>query len=186
MPPTSNPFTNNLPGLVLLILILAVPLAFLTSVILLKLYQRAVLRWMRKRATVQPADDTPPDSSGMPHEPVEIPLNISILDSVSNVAAHPDTARLYADLIRAPWRVAAMYAIAGLCYALVTTIIFLAATNIGFDLLSFMIIFWYYAWPVVITVCLVAAATWRTRLIFFVIYFFIIFTLVPQQVKDVG
>jgi hypothetical protein len=177
MPPTSNPFTNNLPGLVLLILLLAVPLAFLTSVILLKLYQRAVLRWMRKRATVQPADYTPPDSSGMPHEPVEIPLNISILDSVSNVAAHPDTARLYADLIRAPWRVAAMYAIAGLCYALVTTIIFLAATNIGFDLLSFMIIFWYYAWPVVITVCLVAAATWRTRLIFFVIYFFIIFTL---------
>ena len=52
MPPTSNSITNNLPGLGLLIMIVAVPLAFLASLALFSFYRRAALRVMRSRAAV--------------------------------------------------------------------------------------------------------------------------------------
>ena len=48
--------TSNLPGFVLLILIVAVPLALLASVALLSLYRRAVLRAMRTRAHVETSE----------------------------------------------------------------------------------------------------------------------------------
>jgi hypothetical protein len=163
--------TSNLPGFVLLILIVAVPLALLASVTLLSLYRRAVLRAMRTRAHVETSEPRAVERSLLIHEPAQIQLDIVVLDSASTFQKSSITDRLYAELVRGPWRAAVIYAIAGLCYALVTTIIFLLATKSGFHLLGFLITFWYYAWPVIVTICLVAAATWRTRLIIFAIYF---------------
>jgi len=163
--------TSNLPGFVLLILIIAVPLALLVSIGLLSLYRRAVLRAMRTRAHEETSEPQPIESTVLVHEPTQTPLNIVTIDSLSAIEKDRATEGLYADLKRGPWRAAVIYAMAGLCYALVTTMIFLIATKSGFHLLSFLIIFWYYAWPVVITICLVAAPTWRTRLIIFALYF---------------
>lgn len=177
MPPLSDPITNNLPGLVLLILILAVPLAFVTSLILLRLYRGAVVRSMRTRANLGPAESVSVEVPALTEEVVPAELHILVQDSADRSPVEAPTEGLYADLLRRPWHAAAIYAAAGLCYSLVTTIIFLMATNIGFSLLLFLIIFWYYAWPVVITICLVAAGTWRTRLTAFSTYFLIIFIL---------
>ena len=169
--------TSNLPGFVLLILIIAVPLALLVSTALLSLYRRVVLRAMRTRAHVEMPEPLPLERPALPHEPAQTPLDIVVVDSASTIQRSSATEKLYADLLRGPWRAATIYAIAGLCYALVTTIIFVTATRSGFHLLGFLIIFWYYAWPVVVTICLVAATTWRSRLIIFTIYFLTIVVL---------
>lgn len=169
--------TSNLPGLVLLILIIAVPLALLASVALLSLYRRAVLRAMRTRVHAEMPEPLAVEGSALLDEPVQTPLNIAMVDSASTIQKSSTAEGLYADLIRGLWRAAAIYAIAGLCYALVTTIIFLIATKSRFHPLGFLIIFWYYAWPVVVTTSLVAAATWRTRLIIFGSYFLTIIVL---------
>src|SRR5688572_2345493 len=174
MTSTSDSITNNLPGLVLLILIIALPLAFLVSIGLLRLYRRTVIRTMGKRANVGRTESVPLDSSALPQEPVQTPLSIAVLDSVSGMTAKGGTDNLSTELLRAPWRAAAIYAIAGLCYAIVMTIVFLAATDNEILPLRFLVLFWYYAWPVVITVCLVAAATWRTRCVVISIYFLIL------------
>ncbi len=170
--------TSNLPGLVLLILIIAVPTALLASVTLLSLYRRAVMQGMRRRAQTEISEPPPSEvQSTVPPGPVQAQLDIAVVDSASILQENSFTRRLYANLIRGPWQAAAVYAIAGLCYALVTTTIFLIATKSGFRPLSFLVIFWYYAWPVVVTTCLIAAATWRTRLILFGMYFLTILLL---------
>src|SRR5258705_9108828 len=129
MPPTSDPITNNLPGLVLLILIIAVPLAFLASISLLALYRRAVIRAMRTRANVGPTEPISVETSAPSQEPVQTVLDITVLDSVSGITTGSGAQGLYTNLLRAPWRAAAIYAVAGLCYALVMTVVFLAATD---------------------------------------------------------
>ncbi|HSL43502.1 MAG TPA: hypothetical protein VK897_08720 [Anaerolineales bacterium] len=178
MPPTSDPITSILPGLVLTILIIAVPLAFFGSIGLLKLYRRAVIRAMRKSSHVQRAEPIAPDSSISSHETMKRSLQISAMESGTGTAASADKDSLYADLVRAPWKTAAIYGIAGLCYALMMTIVFIAANDDGFYPVRFLVLFWYYAWPVVVTIWLVAGATWRTRLIVLSIYFFILVFLV--------
>ena len=170
--------TSNLPGLVFLILIIAVPIALLSSIALLSLYRRAVIQGMRRRAQAEiSGPPTQEVQSVLPPQPVQTQLDIAVVDSASILQENSFTRGLYANLIRGPWQAAMVYALAGLCYALVTTIIFLIATKSGFRPLSFLIIFWYYAWPVVVTACLVAAATWRTRLIMFGMYFLTILVL---------
>ena len=145
MTSTSDSITNNLPGLVLLILIIALPLAFLVSIGLLRLYRRTVIRTMGTRANVGRTESVPLDSSTLPQEPVQTPLSIAVLDSVSGMTAKGGTDNLSTELLRAPWRAAAIYAIAGLCYAIVMTIVFLAATDNEILLLRFLVLFLYYA-----------------------------------------
>ena len=169
--------TSNLPGLILLILVIAVPLALLASIVLPFLYRRAVLQAMRRRAREEMEEPPPSASSALLQDPAQIPLNFAVIDAASTLQTTAAMEGLYANLRRGPWRAAAVYAIAGLCYALVTTIIFLLATKSGFHLLGFLIIFWYYAWPVVVTICLVAAPTWRTRFIVLGVYFLIMIVL---------
>ena len=174
MPPTSDPISSILPGLVLTILIIAVPLAFFASIGLLKLYRRAVIRAMAKRVREQPAEPIAPDSSMPSHETFERSLEISVLEPGPRIAESAESGSLYENLVRAPWRAAAIYGVAGLCYALMMTIVFVAASEGGFYPIRFLVLFWYYAWPVVVTVWLVVATTWRTRFILLLIYFFIL------------
>lgn len=91
MPPTSNPILGNLPWLLFLILIVAVPLAFLASIALSSLYRRAVLGAMRSRIDTRITDTGAWDVSRLPLEPVQIPLNITVLDSTT-IATHKSAA----------------------------------------------------------------------------------------------
>ncbi|HEX5807496.1 MAG TPA: hypothetical protein VFY25_02435 [Anaerolineales bacterium] len=176
MPPLFNPDTNNtLAGLVLLILVIAIPLAAVTSVAILALYRRAVVRTMRNRANLEMTEPAPIEPSASPREASPPPLSITDLDS--DTTKNSTSYGLYADLLRGPWRAASVYAVAGLCYAFVTTLLFLRATKTGFHPLSFLVIFWYYAWPLPVTISLVAAATRETKLKIFAGYFLIIIVL---------
>lgn len=177
MPPTSNPITGIVPGLILLTLIVSVPLALLTSIALLRLYRRAVLRVMRTRAPAEMHESVAQEASGTSQPLQQIPLNIVLLNSTFDPSQGSASKRLFANLLRGPWRAAGVYTLAGLSYALVTTIIFLVATKSGFHPLNALMLFWYYAWPVVVTVLLVAAPTWRTRLVVLAVYFLIIIVL---------
>jgi len=169
MTPTSDPIRDNLPGLLFLIVIIAVPLAFLVSIGLLRLYRRAVLQAMRIRANVGLTGPVPLEPSALPQEPVKTTLNITVLDS--GMSTRSGAEGLYADLLRAPWRAAAIYAAAGFCYAIVMAIAYLAATN---SRLSFFIWLWIYAWPIVLVINIVAVATWRTKLMIVSAYFLIL------------
>src|SRR5574341_150912 len=171
MPPTSEPNTNNLPGIVFFILIIAAPLAFLVSIGLLRLYRRAVIRVMRTRANLGTTEPAPLGTSALPQEPVQTPLDIAVLDSASVMPARSAAEGLYADLLRAPWRTAAIYAVSGFCYAILMAIAYLAATN---SKLSFITWLWIYAWPVILVINIVAVATWRTRLMIVSAYFIVL------------
>ena len=133
------PITNNLPGLVLFILIIAVALAFLASIGILRLYRGAVLRAMRIRAGSEPV---PLETSVISQEPVQAALNIAVINSAAGMPAGSARENLYTDILRGPWRAAAVYAVAGFCFAIVMAISYLAATN---GRLSFVVWFWIYA-----------------------------------------
>src|SRR5215216_5423474 len=88
MPQTSDPITNNLAGLILLILIIAVPLAFMASIGLLGLYRRAVIRAMRKRDNSGQIESEPPMISVQPKDVVQRALNIAVLDSAFSLTTN--------------------------------------------------------------------------------------------------
>src|SRR5687768_3988962 len=129
---------------------------------------------MGTRANLGPTEPVLLETSTLPQEPVQMPLNIVIVDSAASRTASSALEGLYTSLLRAPWRAAAIYGVAGFCYALVMTIIFLSATKNEFLPLRFLVLLWYYAWPIVITICLIAAATWRLRFLVTFIYFLIL------------
>ncbi|MCI0555360.1 MAG: hypothetical protein L0287_30810, partial [Anaerolineae bacterium] len=156
----ADSFARNLSGIIALVLLVAVPLAFLVSIVILRLYRRAVIKVMR--TSIKPGITTPMPLNALTSSPdsVSTLLNITVHDSASEIKVAGTIAPLHERLLRAPWRAAMIYAIAGVCYALAMTIVFLSATSTGFHLPTFLMLFWYYAWPVVVTVCLVAASTW--------------------------
>jgi hypothetical protein len=175
MTPTDVPNTTNLPGWILLILLLAIPLAFLVSIGLLSLYRRAVRQAMHTRANSGLATKRVPLETSAPRqEPVNRSPNIVVLGSGSPMTAEIAGEHLYADLIRSPWRAATLYTLAGLCYAAVMASTFLVASKIEFLPLRFITFLWIYAWPVVLTLNIVAAATWRTKLMISSAYFIIL------------
>lgn len=165
----SDSFARDLSAIIFIVLLVAVPLAYLASLILLRLYRSAVLRGMLKRTNTEQSKPMPQENISDHHQHIETELNVNVHDSGATFESAVEG--IYADLRRAPWHAATIYAVAGLCYALTMTIIFLSATENRFHLTSFLMLFWYYAWPVVVTVCLVAAANWQMRFAVTVIYF---------------
>lgn len=135
-------------GQLLLTLIIAIPLAFVTSLALLHLYRRAVKRGMMRTAASETA--TPASNSiernesqgGSPMQPPQI-SEISIRDA-TGATARPIS------------RYASVYAVAGIAFAIVITFSYLRASGFGFDGLAASFLVVTYAWPVVITLCLVA------------------------------
>jgi hypothetical protein len=81
---------------------------------------------------------------------------------------------LYAGATRRPWRAAAVYAVAGSCYASVMAASFLAATGLEFLPFRFLFLAWTFAWPAVLTVNLVAASTRRARFATASVYFLVL------------
>jgi hypothetical protein len=152
--------TGILPGQLLAILLLATVFTLPVSIGLLWLYRRAVLRSMRARADSREIE--PPETFTPPDGPTQTAPDLVVLDHASSIAVGPAAEGIYSRLLRDPWRAAAIYAAAGFCFAAVMAAAFLIP--IGFSPFRFLAIFWIFAWPVVLTVNLVAAATWRARL----------------------
>src|SRR5215470_12654805 len=83
--------------------------------------------------------------------------------------------RLYRKAMQKFWQTAAVYTVAGTCYALIVTIGWLAAPHdraVVWTKVAFL--FWLYLWPTVIAVVLVAAYNparhWRLFATYFVVF----------------
>ena len=163
------------------LLILAAVLALPVSVGLLGFYRRAVLESMHARANPRIAEPAPPQAPAPTDLTVRARLVLATLDHTSPIETGSMAEALYSGILRAPRRTAAIYAVAGSCYALVMTAAFLGAAKIEFHPLRvlplFLLLFWAYAWPVVLTVNLVAVPTRRAKLATTSVYFFVLVAL---------
>ncbi len=160
MDPTTLALTGQLPAILIAAALLALP----TSLMLLWLYRRAVLRSMRAGAPGAPARPAParPAPTTPPAPRPELTITSYGRDAEADFG--PEARSLYAYLTRARHRAAAAYALGGLTFALVMTAAFLVATGIGFAPFRFLFLFWNYAWPVVFTTTLALGSRLRTML----------------------
>lgn len=139
-------------GQLLLTLIIAIPLAFVTSLALLYLYRRAVKRGMMSDAATQSINvtsqsiDRHKSQSGPPVPPPQL-SEISIQDAIGTAA-------------RPMYLYASVYLVSGIAFAIVITFSYLRASGFGFDWLAASFLVVTYAWPIVITLCLVVTLTW--------------------------
>ena len=149
--PTSLMLTGHLPFVLLLAGLIAFPL----SLLLLRLYKRAVVRSMRTSAatTVEPRD-----------------LNVAP-ETGANREAFRNADQLRDVALTAPRKAAVIYAAAGSAYAVVMTAAFLLASHIPFLPGRAVVLFWNFVWPVALAVMLIAAPTWRRKSVILVGYF---------------
>src|SRR5215208_1467649 len=167
-----DPGTVALTGEPAAILLLAAILAWPISIGLLRLYRRAVLTSMDASANQRGVEPVAPETSTSSNRSAQITSGPPI-DRVSSVTAGA-AENLNSTLLRTPWRPAALYAVAGFCYALVMAAASLASWKTGFLPIRFLVLLWIYAWPVVLAVNLVAASTRRAKLLTAVCYFFVL------------
>lgn len=168
---------NTVVGFIILVLLIATPLAYLTSIGLLWFYRRAVFRAMRKRSFAGTAQTLSEENRTSLEQPVQTTLNSVVLDPHSSPAVISSLQESYRNLLRAPSRAAAIYVLAGLGYAVTFTILYLLSAQMEFVPLRFIVLCWIYAWPIVLTVNLIAAATWRRRLLTISAYFIVLILL---------
>jgi hypothetical protein len=158
--PATDSVTLDLIGLAPFVLILAAALALPVSAGLLRLYRRAVLASMRARTNPRTTEPPPPNAPPPPDAPRRARLDLAVLDHASPAGVGTAAEALYSGVLRAPLRVAAIYGVAGSCYALVMVAAFVGAANIESRptrlLPLFVLLFCSYAWPVVLMVNLVA------------------------------
>jgi hypothetical protein len=161
----TDPITLALTGQLPAILIVATLLALPTSLALLWLYRRAVLRSMRAAA---PGVRSPPASQGPapPSTPGQPPdLTITSYDRDPKSYLEPSARSFLAQLARSRRRAAGAYALGGAAFAVVMTSAFLVSSHIEFLPVRFLLLFWAYAWPVVFTTTLVLGSRLRTMLL---------------------
>lgn len=143
--------------------VLAAIVALPVSIGLLRRYRRAVITSMHDRVEERTAGPLPPETSTSPNESGQTVSDLPVIDRASSSMAGPPAAD-FSTLLRAPWQAAAIYAAAGLCYALVMASASLGSWRLEFYPFRFLVLVWVYAWPVVLTIGLVAAATRRAKL----------------------
>ncbi len=148
--------TTTITGELTGILLVSVPLAFVVSIILLALYLRAVKRSMLRRTT-------PRANVGNPIPPASDPPSRDLrLVTLNGREALDDTAiRLTRRAAGGVRRTAAITIAGGLAFAMVMTLSYLIANGIPVLPFRFLYLAVSYAWPIVLTVGLVACISWR-------------------------
>ncbi len=143
--------TGELAG----ILIVAVPLAFVIAGALLAIYLRAVNRsMMRTSATPQVKVPDAPAAMAAPVTPLRL------ADVTAGLQLSALSAELMSTASRGLWRVASVYAVAGLTAAVAMALLYMSGNDIALLPLRTAFVSISYAWPVVLTICLVALTSW--------------------------
>jgi hypothetical protein len=161
--------TGHLPFIVLLATGLALP----TSLGLLWLYRRAVLRSMQvgiAARTGGPTAATPSDPTG--HEPRR-DVDISPMSQASDGMLHPAAHALHVHVLRAARRTAVAYVIGGFCYAIVMATAFLMAGDLDVAPVRFLFLAWIFAWPGVLTTTMALGSARRAMLLGVAFYFLV-------------
>jgi hypothetical protein len=163
MTEASDPVTVALTGHLAFILLLAAVLTWPIAQGLLRLYSRAVRRSMRRQTPV-------PSGAAAVSPPIEgrgaSDLRASLFDlpQASTLVAAHGAARLLRDLQLRPWQAALVYAVAGILYGLAMAGAYLVSAGMEVLPIRFLFLAWIFAWPVVLTVAIVAAADRGSRL----------------------
>ena len=165
--PTTLALTGQLPFILSTGAILALPLSFL----LLRLYRRAVLKGMNRRSE-KPTDSRKAEAAVRAEqgESASGGLRVSIVDAAAEQGAGHAGETLYRRACSNPWRAGLVYLAGGCLFAAVMTFCFLRASNSEILLMRFLILFWVYAWPLVMTLSLVAATRRRAKLLLVAAY----------------
>lgn len=163
-PPDQQTVTSN--GPLAITLVLGVILAGPISASLIWLYRRAVKKSMRVRRTPL---TTTEQLSVRPVGPHEKAPPFPTVEHASSLPVTTAAHELYRQLFGGPWRVAVIYVIAGCCFA----VIMAGASLAGEDFTPFriLVLFWIDAWPVVLTINLIAIASRRHKFITVLLYF---------------
>ena len=168
---TSDPVTVALTGQLPFVILLAAALALPVSRTLLWFYRRSVLKSMRATADRFRRDAPVEDRSLPPPAQTRAArVDLAMLEPGATTAVSAAAAALHTEALRAPWRAAAVYIIAGLSYATVMSLAFLLATGSAILPVRFLFLVGTYAWPAVLTVNLVAASSRRATLTTGVLY----------------
>jgi hypothetical protein len=162
--------TVALTGQLSIVLIVAAVLALAASLFLLRRYRRAVIRSMQRRNRSEISTLTGFLPPGELHKPPETALVFNFVDTQTLSAIILKKNLLYRQIRRRPWLVAAIYAVAGLCFAATMTAAFLLASKMALLPLRFLYLTWVNAWLVVLTTNLVATITQRGRMIVLGVY----------------
>jgi len=161
---TTDPATLALTGMLPAVLIGAAALAFVVSLLLLKLYRRAVLRSMNERGSG--GSPPSPEPTGTPPEAT---LTVEQFAINKETVASGDALR---EALTAPWRAALIYAGAGAAFAAIMTGAWLLATrDATLSATKLLLLFWTYFWPAALTANLVAGSTRAARIQVFLAYF---------------
>ena len=165
--PTTLALTGQLPFILALGAILALPLSFL----LLRLYRRAVLKRMNQRSERSPGSrKTEAAGQAEPVEKASGNLQLNIVDAAAEQGAEHVGGMLYRRACSTPWRAALVYLAGGALFAAVMAFSFLRASTSEILPMRFLLLFWIYAWPLVLTLSLVAATRRRTKLLLVTAY----------------
>ncbi|RNC67178.1 MAG: hypothetical protein ED859_15865 [Desulfuromonadales bacterium] len=160
--PTTLALTGQLPFILSVGAILALPLSYL----LLRLYRRAVLRGMSRRGE-HPGDErnaTRADRAG-PLEHPERELRLKILDASPSAVTGGAAGALLSRARSSPWRAGMIYGAGGVVFAAIMAFCFLRASGTEFLPFRFLVLLWVHAWPLVLTLVLVASSRRRTKLL---------------------
>jgi len=146
---TTVALTGLLPFVVLVAAILSLPACFF----LLRRYRRSVLAGMLSTA----GPNVPPVPATSTRKAAAGALEIAYLADITAIAGSVGDPTAVRQGVLGPWKVAAVYACAGIAYAVVMTAGWMLATKdtvVVWTKLS--ILFWAYFWPAVLAVLLVA------------------------------
>src|SRR6266550_2182900 len=150
------------------ILLTATAFAWPVSISLILFYRHSVLKSMRRGA------NTPNAGAPTPAPKVSLPVPELLFVDSRTLDRAPDQT-VFKKLVRTPWLAAAVYVLAGCAFALIMAVaVLLSMGENEFLVGRFVSLFWIYAWPIVLTINIVAAANFRTKFAVVLLYFLIL------------
>jgi len=150
---------------VLLATVLALPI----SIGLMGLYRRAVYKSMRRRTSNAHVEQVLRPNTTAPTTQA-IPQFVTI-NGTGSLALTPAARSIFRKVRLLPWMTAIVYAMAGLGFALMTTLAVLISGHSRISPLRLVTLLWLYAWPAALATNLVAAKSRRTRIAVVSAYF---------------
>jgi hypothetical protein len=151
-----------------LIFLTGIVLAVPTSVLLLWLYRYAVQKAMRARSGREVSADSAAAGDGSTSS-----TDTLLLHEVDGAPEPrtPMTGAILESMTVGPRQAALVYSLGGLGHAITTTVLFFVSGGLAFLPVRTVLVTWAYAWPIVLTINLVAALDRRARIASVAAYF---------------
>src|SRR6267142_978250 len=135
--PSSVSLDGQLDFVLLLALVLALPISFG----LIRRYRRAVAKSMRAGVSSLATDPIPLVASPSPRQPLTSAPELTFVHAASHIPTGSGVTAVYAEAFHAPWRTAAVYSVAGACYAIILSVAKLASEKVEINPLLFLLFF---------------------------------------------